>query len=509
MKFSKPQQAIFAAVSSGKSNLLIDALAGTGKTTTLLECTKRVGGKKGILSFNKSIAVEIQAKVKGQSDVEVKTIHSHGYRAIANALGGGRFKVDGRKYTYFIKEELEKALEGRGQFAALFDKTTTVKSEVYGLAAAMAKLCSLLQNACAPSDVKPGDVRQFILDHDINLDPEQEALYLAMHPWVYKKSIDILKKKKVMSFDDMIWAPFYLNATFPKFDWLFVDECQDLSSLKANVVMRSISKKGRIVWVGDKNQAIYAFAGANAESFVALSKLPNTKQLPLHICYRCPSTILDEARKIVPQIQGVSATGEGEVIVTEDDIVNKEAKPEDLVICRFNRPLINKCYELIGQRIPAYVEGRDLHTRMKKNLEEAFGLYKKKYLIPTKPDKVLEAINLFYAKEYAKLEARDATEGPAMNRLDDNVGALRFIATCEEFSDVRDIFTLIDELFREKRNAIKLCTIHKSKGLEARRVFILGSGELGKSRKKAERHCQEANLRYVAITRAQETLYMC
>ena len=86
-EWSKYQKAVFEFVENSKDSAVINAVAGSGKSTTIVEASK-IAIKHGsvlFLAFNKSIAQELAVKMEG-TGVECKTLHSHGFRAIQKKL---------------------------------------------------------------------------------------------------------------------------------------------------------------------------------------------------------------------------------------------------------------------------------------------------------------------------------------------------------------------------------------------------------------------------------------
>ena len=91
-----------------------------------------------------------------------------------------------------------------------------------------------------------------------------------------------------MDFTDMIFLPIKFGVAVKQYDFVFIDECQDLNSCQRELMQKAIKPNtGRFVAVGDPAQAIYGFAGADSDSFKKLCNIPNTIQLPLSVCYRC------------------------------------------------------------------------------------------------------------------------------------------------------------------------------------------------------------------------------
>ncbi|WP_367391753.1 UvrD-helicase domain-containing protein [Lewinella sp. LCG006] len=110
MDFTAEQEAIFSFVQHGSGHGIIDAVAGAGKTTTIMECARFVKNQSEVLfcAFNSSIAKEIQQKfrARGLHQVTVKTIHALGRKILVAHVGGETtLKLDEKKYAAILKEE--------------------------------------------------------------------------------------------------------------------------------------------------------------------------------------------------------------------------------------------------------------------------------------------------------------------------------------------------------------------------------------------------------------------
>src|SRR5690606_12716731 len=70
----------------------------------------------------------------------------------------------------------------------------------------------------------------------------------------------------VIDHDDMIRLPVQLNLKFPTFDWLFLDEAQDISVSQRLLIARLLGPRSRLLAVGDPRQSLYAFRGASHTS---------------------------------------------------------------------------------------------------------------------------------------------------------------------------------------------------------------------------------------------------
>lgn len=101
---SVQQAQVFDWVETGEGNAIIVAVAGAGKTTTLIEACTRMRGRVAMAAYNKRIADEIKEKIaaRGMRHVDVGTFHSFGFRAWRKLNRDVR--VDGRKLTKIMKD---------------------------------------------------------------------------------------------------------------------------------------------------------------------------------------------------------------------------------------------------------------------------------------------------------------------------------------------------------------------------------------------------------------------
>jgi len=88
-KWSHLQQNIFDFVEHGQGNAIVEAVAGSGKTTTIVEALKRVRGTSIFLAFNKSISEELKAR-----GVNARTFHSLTYGPVTQARDTRTVEMD-------------------------------------------------------------------------------------------------------------------------------------------------------------------------------------------------------------------------------------------------------------------------------------------------------------------------------------------------------------------------------------------------------------------------------
>src|SRR5262249_17324087 len=118
------QQNIFDWIDNGKGNAVVQAVAGSGKTTTLLQAAARLKTTNAVfVAFNRIIADELGVRLKALgSGMGATTIHSLGKTIIQDHLGVSRLNVVGNKYMRACRAYLERKEQQKGQYAGLARK---------------------------------------------------------------------------------------------------------------------------------------------------------------------------------------------------------------------------------------------------------------------------------------------------------------------------------------------------------------------------------------------------
>lgn len=484
MKFqpSQYQQAIYNEIKEGSSNLVIDAVAGSGKTTTIVNAISLIDPNDSVLflAFNKSIVEELKIKLDFFENVDVSTIHSLGARSLTSMF---RTKVNGDKY---------KAHLNRGMETGVYRPTRQMEPEEHEeYKANIRKLIDLIRvNLCKSVD----EFESLAFHHGLFLRNNEIQIAADCVRWGYRNIEEI-------DFTDMIYFPAMKNINMPKYDWIFIDECQDLNAAQRTTVLKCLKSDGRFVAVGDPQQAIYGFAGADVESFNILKNTPNTKVLPLSVCYRCDESIIEMAKKIVPKIEARDNAPEG---VVEEKSKYEDVQDGDMVICRNVSPLTSLCMNYIANGRKAYIKGGDIGANLVNMIKN------------TKRTR-MEDVMVVLDKEYKKIISRvisaqncssfEASEHPHATNYMDKIEAINVLTGTLKTADA--VMNRIKSIFSDENKAgICLSSIHKSKGLECDRVYILKPELLYNKRAMkidwmAE---QESNLVYVAFTRAKHFL---
>jgi superfamily I DNA/RNA helicase len=440
-------------------NIVVEALAGGAKTFTIIEAMKFARGKVLGLAFNKIIKEEFQRRAP--RNVDIKTCHGFG-NSVVQALWGKQI-VDNDRVKNLIREYIKP--EPQYEDVCLLQNIIS-KAKNFFL-----------------SDEE--EIRKMIVENDME-SPKYGAITLA------SMAIDILGRcvecTGFIDFDDMVWLPCCHQMNIPKYNWVFVDETQDLNYPQLWMVQQA-GREGRVMAVGDRRQSIYQFRGADKEAIPRMIRELNARVLPLSISYRCARSIVRVAQEIVPEFEAAPNAPEGQVL----HCFKSQMKPRigDFILSRTNAPLMPIALGLLRDGIRAKIQGRDIGQTLAKLIErshcdEIVGL--------------VEWLSSYQEKELRKLIKAHASEG-AIEALRDKVDTIKEL--CEGIDKVSDLLRRINGLFADDGQAqVILSTTHRAKGLEADTVWVL------ESTYRPDKGEEEANLWYVAVTRAKNTLWI-
>jgi DNA helicase-2/ATP-dependent DNA helicase PcrA len=500
------QQAVYDFVQHGKGNAVISAVAGSGKTTTVLNCIKMVPARDTVLyvAFSKEIVKETKEKID-LPNLTVKTLHSFGMNACTKGLPDmlKHEAVDNRKYDKILKavysyltSDLYEAIEPFGLSDGdkdLLKKTFAIDATIEDQDSyddRIVKLCALGRMNLAKS---LEEMEELAEKHDVEIINGEciRALMLMQLGAKYTRVID---------YTDMIFLPIFLNLSVDKYMYVFVDEAQDLNAAQRELMLKAVHPKGRFVAVGDENQAIFGFAGADIDSYSKLAGLPNTVELPLSVCYRCGSDIVAKAQTIVPHI----LSAPGAITGTVDNEASKwTIQDGDMVLCRNTYPLVKMCLWFLKRGIKAYVRGSDVGAQLAKMITSTKAKTMEKMFDKLYHELDLHKRKLMLKKRITEQEAED--EQSYMNMVE-KIEIIEFMSVGA--SDPAEVVEKIKAIFKDDQTVgISLSSIHKSKGLEANRVYIIHPEKMPSFyAKKDWQKVQEENLRYVCYTRAKHYL---
>lgn len=479
-KASPEQNKVFAEFKSGKGNVVVQAFAGCAKTTTVVEGINHAPEKRILMcAFAKVNAEELKARITNPN-ATARTLHSAGNAVIYKRAG--KVQIDDNRGRNLAQKAI---IEDFG------DKNPTREAVTL-----VAKLASLGKNISPFATAK--DLRDIAADFDIV--PTNDELGDGEDPWtvehVAKCAFHAMNRATEfdgsIDFDDMIFLPVRCKWVRPQYDLVVVDEYQDMNPTQLMLARALCS--GRMVLVGDIFQAIYEFRGADATFAAGMVKQLKAKTLTLNTTFRCPKAVVRAAAELVPEYRAADAAPEGILRAAKYEALFAEAMPGDFILSRKNAPLAKICLRLLRDGKKALIRGRNIGAGLISVVKnrEARNIPELVETLATWEGNVVEG--------YIKQNVAPAK----IEMVKDQADTIRFLA--EGLASVDELVARIRSLFEDASpgNAVILSSVHRAKGLEADRVFILAD-TLYPGRRKDE---EEVHIHYVALTRAKRELVM-
>lgn len=311
---------------------------------------------------------------------------------------------------------------------------------------------------------------------------------------------------------------------------IVVKNCQDFNALQFELVKLIKRKNGRYIWTGDEHQAIYFFNNAEPHCFRYIRNYfkPITEfELPIN--YRCPVSHLKYVNeKFGIPIQPRPNAPEGTIKTIEKNEIIKYVKPGDMIISRKNKWLASLLLELASNSIPVYIEDKEMVESIKKLIkaQKVTGCSGLKYKFDETIKDYQKKINSIMG-EITNPTEKEENEGQS---LDINEASTKIANFSMKMDNINFIFKLLNPYMEKNKNAlcenflryidtilnttpsndcVRICSVHKAKGLEANNVFVLNEAKVCSDfRMSLEQKEQEVNLAYISVTRAIDTLYL-
>jgi DNA helicase-2/ATP-dependent DNA helicase PcrA len=462
-------------------HLVVKADAGTGKTTTIEHATKLISPKKSIafVAYNNHIVDAYEPRKT--ANTKVMTCHKLGYIAVIR-----RMKIDGRNPemdAYKVHNMVKVMLDA--EYMELGEEASRSMRSI------VPRIVSLLKNTLLP--VNKESIEFLIEEHHIDNEVDHDIL-TQICAKIMLKCAQVFGKTDTccIDFDDQLWLPIIHKLPLMQFDYVFGDEIQDWNNVQLELILKAIKPNGSIIAVGDPNQSMYGFRGADESAVEHMIERLNAKVLPLSICYRCPTSHVALAQKYVSSIEPSPYKGAGIIRNIKMDELYKNIQKGDLVLCRNNAHLVKPCFQLIRNGINATIRGKDIGEGLITKIRKTKGTKMTEFLPNLKKD---------IQKEKANLESI----GKSVESLMDRYETLLVLA--EDCEDTNCLIQKINTIFSDKDSTVVFSTVHKAKGLEANSVYILLPSLMPSPYAKTDKQLkQENNIIYVSLTRAKEIL---
>lgn len=464
------QQEIIKAARTTPDNLLINALAGSAKTTTLEMICKAVTGTPILsLQFNKRVADE--AKKRMPPHVECKTLNALGHHVWSGAIGK-RLIVDADKMRKICRQLIEE-VPRRSQSELWESLSDTL------LWLRRAKRDGFSEHPSAKS----------LIDYDEWIEnygeaPEQPSLFMNA---LQRSTLQALNG--LIDFDDQLYMPVLFGGSWPKFPLVMCDEVQDLSPINHTMLTKLVSR--RLIAVGDPWQSIYGFRGAVSNGMSALKKRFSMRELTLSVTFRVPIEGVKRAWFRVPHMKWCDWAQPGS-IQSLDEWSPDSIKDNSAIICRNNAPLFSAALKLIRAGRNIKLVGMEIGPGLIRTM--------KKLGPETMNEKqMLDAIARWRSAELLKAKKEEVVWEKAE--------CLEVL--CAGRTSLQEAILFAEQLFK-REGPIQLLSGHKAKGLEWETVYHLDPWRIPSkwTKEGTEEFEQEMNIRYVIETRFKQELFL-
>lgn len=280
--------------------VLILAGAGSGKTRTVtyriahMLQNLRIPGKQILaVSFTNKAAAEMKERVSHLVDsrtrkgITLSTFHSLGIRILREDIH--HLGYNNLFTIYDQADQMSIVREGLKNYRS---------SKSYDRSTIMSKI-GLLKNQGVSADEFP---KSKYYDPENNYDGATEYVY-----HFYQEKLQFYN---ALDFDDILFLVVKLFRNFPevakkyseRFQYIMIDEYQDTNSLQFSLIQALTSTHQNICVVGDDDQAIYGFRGADISNILNFEKqYSNTKVIKLEENYRSTFPILDLANQVIKE----------------------------------------------------------------------------------------------------------------------------------------------------------------------------------------------------------------
>lgn len=453
--------------SSGSNITLVKAYAGTGKSFTLKEyCLKRANSKIIYFVYNKNMETEAKSSFRNMPWVEVVTFHGVGYKKIG----------------YRYKDRLS-----LGEITAVdlidyvFDIVTEENQILYA-----SGLLKLLQEFCVSMDT----MKEFIIKKrkeniqwsTNNLISLSKIINLLPILWE-----DVTSHSSLPMSHDIYLKMFQLSNMRLEFDYILVDEAQDLNPVMIDIILRE--EKGKKVFVGDSYQSIYQWRGA-LDSLQYIENNFACDVFYLSKSFRCSPEIAELGNRVIKKIGALKefvGCGGNEVKINNSKFT---------YIARTNSQIFKFCVDNLDKKIH-FVGGFS-----KYNFYEMLDV---KRLQSKQHNKIVSPfIKQFKGiKELAEYASK--TNDVALR------GLIGIVMSYDSEYGIYDLISKIKDASTTSSSLadFSIVTAHRSKGLEWENVHLLEDFPFFKEKFDSSKvSIEEYNLLYVAITRAKNNLVL-
>ncbi len=484
---------IFEWFKNGRSHMVINASAGTGKTTVIKEGLKFVAQNVKTLytTFGKHNQ-NAKAKVTMHKNITTHILSTLGYSMICQHWP--KAKPDATIEYKRISQSIKTHPDKFGLLVKEFEHTLRMKKDAKQtntenlVKKMLVRLISLAKNKFVQLDQKK--LEQICADNAINFGTAcSEACMLVLHACALARRGT--PENDAISFEDMVWLTVAKSWALPMYDFICADASEDMN-LPQYIMMKSLCKpSGRMLFVGDDRQATCGFLDDAKKNLKFIECDLKASVMSLPIVYRCPKVI-------AAFISTIEATDDdyvvaenacnGEIHCISSSSIHDYCTSGDVVIARTNADLMYLACELhqLGKEVCIMGShfAKKLLKLVKKLNAETIGELMNN--LNQENDLTLQKTHML-SQNVKKEEDYDALK---------SISALA--TSCQTIHELNQKIAHFFKIGMSKQACISLAIVHEVKGFEWDRTFVL-----------ANSFRDSQNLYYIAITRAKKELFVC
>lgn len=489
--FSKEQEDIFEFAAKGTFNMIVQAVAGAGKTTTLVECANRVKPEKKILllAHNRSTRDTLRERIGEKENVRVFTLHGLAWRLYTEHFED-KPEIDDDKYRKYVNSNMDTIATDIYRCLNIPQKLM-YKANVF-------ELINMARNNLKQSEK---EIRRMATKkYGMTLLADECHFVANVLNWG-------MNNRETVDYLDLLWLPSQLGYFTKRYvaDIIMLDEAQDASIAQQDIIKRCFKRETRLFAFGDDDQTINSWCGSDTDSFAHLKDANEFRrpavEFPLTTNYRCGKNIIEYAKQYTEKDIKARDDAEDGVIVHDAELY--QVKDGDMILCRNTSPLMQVYRKGVALGKRMYFRGEELGKNLIKAADCAYGDTIEEIIESMK--KRLIATWQFQAKAMNVTEIEAAHDPSVVSLLDT-------IKTMESLPPTvvtrKDLEKFIKDVFSDEgRDGIQLSTIHRAKGLEADNVFIICPSLIPSRLARLDwQLIEERHLQYVMCTRPKHSL---
>ena len=486
---TKEQQAILNGFNMTDENIKVLALAGTGKTSTLLELVVQNPGLTFLyMAFNKAVKDEVEAKARKANITNLKVKTQNGF-CLELARGAGLQTRNIKGYMSVKDTVARLGLTGNDRYLA------------YPAFQIMTRFM-ISRDAEMTMHHIPKDVEERIYNNVRRFGKRMDESEILRETDKRMKSALNIARRLFASFDfnsDIMLHDAYVKLVQMHYnevpvteDVVLLDEAQDINPVFSDIASRFTA---RTIAVGDNNQAIYQFRGAKDY----LKEMQTDQVFTLTQSFRFLPEIADKANLLLQHMTDLRLKG----------FENVEEEDTSAILCRSNMGCLTEAFNLLGTDTKFALEG-GVDNEGFKMIADLVALNEGRTSDVQHPD--LKGI-------WNMVDFEAELEQELLNK--EWKTAMRVIDKMGGFDKALDVINEIKATQKNlPDNAVVITTMHKSKGKEWNSVRISDDAEnafytseidaAGRRIRVAipfeKAPVMEQNLFYVAVTRAKRNL---